>query len=125
MATITRTNRKDELLTILSVNGVLTCDEVLHALDDFYEHDVTPYLMWDFTEADVSGITQNDMERIISAVKSNTPLRKNGRTAFVAHHDLSFGLSRMYQMLSEVSEHPIPPIVFRDRDSAIAWLKST
>lgn len=125
MATIKRTNRKDDLLTIFTVNGPLSCDEVIHALDDFYKHEVTPYLLWDFTDADLSGINQNDMEQIISTAKSNTYLRKDGKTAFVVSQDLSFGMSRMYEILSELSEHPISPSVFRDMNKAIAWLKSS
>jgi hypothetical protein len=122
MASIKRTKRKDASLTIFTVSGVLKCEEAIHALEDFFK-DVTPYLLWDFTDADLSGINRKDLEQIIMVAKSNAHLRKNGRTAFVVGHDLSFGMTRMYEILSEIREHPIHHHVFRDLDKAITWLK--
>lgn len=124
MAPIKRTNIENTSITILTVSGVFTYEDTINALDDFFNNGVTPYLLWDFTNADVSGITQEDMELIIEYAKSNAPLRKNGRTAIVVNHDLAFGLSRMYDTLSEIREHPITHCVFRDMDKAKNWLNS-
>jgi len=124
MASIKRTNKADESLTILTVSGILTIEEVIHAFENFIKHDVTPYLLWDFTDADLSQITQKGMEQIIAYAKSKAHLRKNGRTALVVRQDLSFGVSRMYEILSEISEHPIAHYVFRDMDKALTWLKT-
>ena len=108
----------------MTVSGILTCEEIIHALEDFFKHGCTPDLLWDFTDAHPSGITQSEMEQIIIVAKSYAHLRKNGRTALVVNRDLSFGLSRMYETLSEVKEHPIHHRVFRDMDKALAWLTS-
>ena len=61
MASIKRSNIKDASLTILTVSGVVTCEDVIHALEDFYENDVTQNLLWDYTDADVSKITEKCM----------------------------------------------------------------
>lgn len=122
MASIKRKNIKVGCLTILTVNGALTCEEIIHAMEDYFKNDVTPYLLWDFTDADLSKITEKNMRQIIALAKSNAHLRKNGKTAIVAPRDLTFGLSRMYEMLSELNKHPIQHYVFKDINGAIAWL---
>jgi hypothetical protein len=124
VASIKRSNIKDESLTILTVSGVVTCEDVIHALEDFYENDVTQNLLWEYIDADVSKITEKCMMQIIEIAKSYAHLRKKGRTAIVGRSDLTFGLSRMYEMLSEVNEHPIPHRPFRNIDEATTWLKT-
>lgn len=124
MVSIKRTNKADESLTILTVSGIFTTEEAIHAFEKFIEHDVTLNLLWDFSDADLSQITQKGMEQIIAFTKSKVHLRKNGRTAFVGSQDLPFGVSRMYQTLSEINEHPISQYVFRDMDKALTWLKT-
>ncbi|MDY6972935.1 MAG: hypothetical protein SV775_11455 [Thermodesulfobacteriota bacterium] len=124
MASFKRTNITDESLTILTASGVVTCEDVIHALEDFFEHNVAQHLLWNIMDADISGVTQDDMEQIIAVSKEKAHLRKNGRTALVVRQDLSFGLSRMYEILSELRGHPIPYRVFRDMDIAITWLKT-
>jgi len=106
------------------VRGMLTCEDIIHSLEEFFKHGVTPHLLWDFTSADLSGITQKDMEEIITVAKSYAHLRKNGKTALLVPKDLSFGLSRMYETLSEIREHPILHRLFRDMGKAMAWLES-
>ena len=122
MATIKRTTQREASLTILAVKGVLTSQEIIGALAEFYEHDATPHLLWDFSEADLSGITSAHMEQIIAVSKSKAHIRPDGRTALVVQKDLSFGLSRMYETLADISQHPVAYRVFRDKDEAVAWL---
>ena len=124
MASIKRTNIADESLTILTVSGIFTAEKVIRAFEKFIEHNVTANLLWDFSDADLSQITQKNMEKIIAFTKSKAHLRKNGRTAFVSEQDLPFGVSRMYQTLSEINEHPISQCVFRDMDKALTWIKT-
>lgn len=124
MASIKRSNIKDASLTILTVIGVVTCEDVIHALEDFYENDVTQNILWDYIDADVSKITEKCMMQIIEIAKSYAHLRKKGRTAIVGRTDLTFGLSRMYEILSEVNEHSIQHRAFRNIDEATAWLKT-
>ncbi len=93
-------------------------------MEDFYKHGGTPNLLWDFTDADLFGITQKEMEQIITFAKSNAALDENGKTAFVVSQDLSFGLSRMYETQTEIWGHPIPQRDFRDMDKAISWLET-
>lgn len=124
MASIKRINKAEKSLTILTVSGMLTIEEVIHAFENYIKHDVTPHLLWDFTDADLSQLDPEGMKQIIAFVKSKAHFRKNGRTALVGNQDLSFGISRMYKTLSEIEEHPLSHYVFRDIDKALAWLKT-
>ena len=87
-------------------------------------NDVTHHLLWNFSDADVSRITRQDMNQIIQFAKLDTHLRKAGRSAFLVNNDLSFGLFRMYEILSENNNHPIKHCVFRDMEKAIHWLET-
>ena len=122
MAVIKRTSPKEASLTILTVTGALAREEIIQALEEFHDHDVTPDLLWDFSDAGLSAITQVRMEQIIAVSKANAHLRWNGRTALVVKRDLSFGLSPMYGTLADISGHPVAYRVFRDKDKAIDWL---
>jgi hypothetical protein len=123
MASITSSSDPARTLTVLTVSGILTADEVIRALERFFESDVTRDLVWDFSGADLSAITRVGMERIIAVARAGARLRPDGRTALVVGEDLSFGLSRMYESLSEVRDHPIHHRVFRDKGEALAWLR--
>lgn len=124
MATIKKEN-KNENLTIFSVCGVLTAEEVIKVLDAFFSNKITKNILWDFTKADVSKVTQKDMEQIINLGKAKAHLRKNGKTALIVKNKLSYGMSRKYEILSEIEQHQIQHRVFTDLDEAIAWLEST
>ena len=121
MATIKRM-KKDESLTILTVSGLITRDEIIQAFEDFINHEVTTNLLWDFIDADLSSITRVDLEQIVMFSKPYAHLRKNGKTAFLVPKDLPFGLSRMYQTFTEIKEHPILVSVFRSQEEALVWL---
>lgn len=49
-------------------------------------------------------------------------VRKGFLVAAAAPHDLQFGVSRMWQTLAEATGWEIQ--VFRDREAAVAWLRS-
>lgn len=121
MASIEKTSIKDSLITLMTVSGVVTYVDVIDALDDFYRNNATHKLLWDLTDADVSKINKDSMELIIKFDKTKASLRKNGMTALVANQDLSFGLSRMYEALSEANNHSINHGVFRSIDEAREW----
>jgi hypothetical protein len=124
IVSIKKTLQKDLSLTILTVNGKITSEDLIQFCEDLCNHGMTRHLLWDLTNADLTRITKGEIEQIAKVGKSYADLRINGKTAFLAHQDLQFGLSRMYQAATEIKEHPIQHCVFRDMEKAIAWLKS-
>jgi len=114
--------KKDKSLTILSVAGELTREEIIFAFEDWAKHDVTLLLMWDLRDADLSSLNQEDLEQITAVTKTYANLRKNGKTALLVPTDLSFGISRMYEAIAEIGEHSISIRAFRSIENALAWL---
>jgi hypothetical protein len=123
MASIVRSQNPGESLTILTVVGEVTSGEVVGALEQFLKGGVTRDLLWDFRGAKLSAIHRDDIERIIAVAKAGAHLRPDGRTALVVGDLLSFGISRMYELLAELKDHPIRHHVFRDVEEALAWLR--
>jgi len=111
-------------LTILSVVGKVTYTEVIGALNDFYNQNFTLNLLWDFSEADLQSATSEELQKIIAVAKGYAHLRLAGKTGVIMKNDLGFGLGRMYEILSEIKEHPIYHHIFRSKDEALAWLET-
>jgi hypothetical protein len=123
MAQIKKDVHKDKDITIVNVSGELLFEQIVQVLEDFYKSDFTLKLLWDLSHADLSALTNSHIEKIISYAKSKSHLREGGKTAIVALKDIDYGVSRMYEILSELKEHPVSHSVFRNRDEALKWLK--
>jgi hypothetical protein len=78
--------------------------------------------LWDFTAADVTGLTSDDLSKILSIAKGHAEARPEGRTALVAPGAFEFGMGRMYEILSDVHDHPIAHHVCKSRAEAERWL---
>lgn len=123
MANIKKEINRELDLTTYSVIGDFKVTTILESLDQFYMSYYTLNLAWDFSEANTSHITRDDINSIIKHAKTHAHLRKNGKTAFIVSDDLSFGLGRMYDIVAEISDHKIFHNVFRNIEEAIEWLQ--
>ncbi len=109
-------------LTTHEVAGRITFEEIVSALERFYSHTPTLHILWDFSQADASGLTNEDVKNIMFFAKSRMHGRTGGKSALVGIGDLEYGLGRMYEILAEVYEHPIVHKVFRNCEEAVEWL---
>ena len=123
MATV-KISKTDKSLTVITVSGVATCDEIILAFDNFIQNGVTPNLLWDYNDADLSKITDDDMKKIAEFAKTKAHLRKDGRTALLSSQDFEFGMLRKHEAHLKINQHTMPHCVFRDLGKAIAWLNS-
>jgi len=75
--------------------------------------------IWDLRKADLSSIDSKFIEILIS-IRKKYPERGKAKIAFIVDSDLSFGLTRMYEMIS----NQLPQVinVFRDYKEAEEWL---
>lgn len=103
----------------------MTDDELLNSFIAFYESKQwLPGMneLTDLSEGDASQITTDGLKRL--AITTEQIFRNNGikfsKTAVYAPKDLSFGLSRMYEIM--IDESPENFHVFRDIDKAKSWL---
>lgn len=123
MVQINKTLEREKDLTIISVSGLFSIDQIIAVVDQYYASEITQNLIYDLSRADMSSLKAHDFKRIISHARQYMHLRKGGKTAFVLGSDLDFGLARMYETYSELKNHPIPQAVFKSLDQAMHWLE--
>lgn len=111
-------------MTTLTASGELKPGELLEAVGAFKHDPPAINILWDFRQAYPSqSIDAEFMQQIAGLVKKTIGSRTNGRTAFVAPSDLSFGLSRMYMTHLEINKSAHKTNVFRSLGEALKWLK--
>ena len=114
----------DNDLTVFTVIGKVTADEIAGAVRDFYESNVTSNVLWDLIQSDLSEFSSSDVESIVGLSFKYAEQRCTGKTAIVGSDDLTFGLSRMYEIDKEYYDLPFETQTFRDIDEAYKWLQS-
>lgn len=109
---------------INKVSGEVTTEDILaYAVKNVPEWKKA-FLIWDFTDADVHKISRNEIQALSARFKSHVRPRVGARTAFVARHDLQFGMLRMFNTFTEIDEYPYKLESFREIDKAKEWLLS-
>ena len=122
------TSKVDKIinLTLFTLTGELTIDEILGALKSFWEaRELTLNTIWDARNAIVTNIKSSEIETIagfIGQYRNRFEERKNGKAAIVATTDLQYGLSRILETLYERENAPIKLRPFRTMEKAIQWL---
>jgi hypothetical protein len=124
MADIHKTVVKEKDLTQLTAIGNISWQEITNSLREFYKSGFTTNLLWDFTQADFTGIQSDNIRMIITTSMSLAPLRKNGKTAIVASSAYANALIRQYEIISEVNKHPINHGIFNRVEEAMEWFNS-
>lgn len=111
-------------ITFYDASGVVSAQDIIASNTEFYENEPTALLLWDFTRADLSGLSTEDLQGIVAGARRLAHLRPAGKTAIVAQSSLEFGMGRMYETFTEIWKHPIPHRVFKSREEALEWLQS-
>lgn len=106
--------------------GTVTDEDVFRYQREVWSRtDVAGYdELVDMTEArEIIGGSTEKMRELASLSAATDPPTGAGRFAIVAPQDLAFGVGRMYQVHRGLNERSTREVgVFRDRDSALAWL---
>jgi hypothetical protein len=111
-------------LAIITVEGDLTADEILHYSSEFYDKKPTKMVLWDITMGSLGRVTSSDIRRIAGEMKKYTEKHEGGKTALVGHLDVDFGLARMYVAYLQIEDLANSYRAFRDMGEAITWLYS-
>lgn len=96
-------------------------DEVIHTLTDVYQS-VDPsrplLILWQ-TEGGAGVMEASDLQELMAFIEEKRP-DVGGRTAIVAHDEVTYGMGRVAQIYGEaIAPHLW---IFRNRDEALAWL---
>lgn len=107
-------------LTVHTVSGDLTSQELLDKLDTYYQGRPTQLILWDFMNGTWSGITFDQLQELMRKAKKYS--RKGGKTAFVFSKDIDFGIGRMVETYGELEKYDYEFSSFRDMKDAEKWL---
>ena len=109
-------------LSVFTVNGELTVDEIIERVEEYYTKHPTKLVLWIMGDVDLSAITRIGIERIIQIAKKNTGKRQEGKTAIVGAKDTEYGLARMYEAYTGFENLPYEYKIFKEVDEAKEWL---
>ena len=80
-------------------------------------------MFWDWTASTLIDLSKEDFQKIKDCIQTNVARRGiDYRAVFLVRQDVDFGLSRMYQLLSE--DLPVQLEIFRDREQALNWIRA-
>ncbi len=102
MAEIETNVYRESEFTVHTVTGDVIPEDLLGKLKDFYQEEPTFSILWDFTEADVAGLTNQQIKDVARAGKNLSERRKEGRTAMLFTDALGYGLGRMFESLAKL-----------------------
>ena len=122
MATIDTTIDINRKLTIHTISGEVLADEITRKIKTYSESGPTEFVLWDFSNAELSKITFSHVEIFISWTEQYSSYRSCGKTALVFSSSLGFGLGRMFDTRLEIMKSKIPYMTFKHKEDALAWL---
>jgi hypothetical protein len=112
----------ESALTVITVIGELTAHDARDSIQNFYEGNVTLNVLWDLSQSDVSKLSADDIYSIAHTPRKYAEMRKGGKTAIVAPTDMAFGLSRMYEFMTDIQHYTFKTQAFRTMQEAYRWL---
>ena len=113
---------KNKDLTTFKVTGVLSSDVVFPVVEAFYEGETTSHVLWDLSDTTDVQITTEEILDLVRFKPRFGGKRETGKTDFVAQKDVIFGLSRMFEIQSNIEDAPYAIMVFRSLYEAYQWL---
>ena len=115
---------KQKDITVHTVTGEITAEELILKIEEYYSGESTKSILWDFTEASLEKITPGQVREIAEFTKERSEIRRGGKTALVFGSDLGFGLGRMFDTFQEIGDSKVEHMAFRDKQKAMEWLNS-
>ena len=109
-------------LTVKTVIGRFSADEMLDVIESFYTTQPTKNVIWDFILADGTQISPKDIEIINQTISKYSHKRIGGKTALVVSRDYGFGMSRMHKASAESHGINIKYYITQDMEDAKNWM---
>ncbi len=122
MGTIETTYDLNKDLTIFTAKGALTTDNFRECLVPYYAGEVTKFILWDLTKADLSTLKPTHLEDLAQSIYQMSEVRTNGKTAFVHDESFAYGIGKILQAFSMMRGMPFEVLPFRTIDEAKEWL---
>jgi hypothetical protein len=112
-------------IACITVTGSLSVIELIEALETFYTLIGSRHLLWDFTAADVSKITDEHFSDIAALAAMRLGPSEMRKTAYAAGDTGKYTRLCRYITVAFNAHVPSEYAVFMDRQSAVEWLQKT
>ncbi len=122
MATITKSYESHKDLTIFTVVGETSFDEIWVQTRVLYEGVPAKLVLWDFTSGTVGNISSEEVRSIAHKGGQISSKIEGGKGAIFVPKDLDYGMARVFKVFCEEGNFPVEVEVFRDEAAAIKWL---
>ena len=122
MGSITATQEREKDLTVVKATGALSAKDFQNWMVAYYAGQVTGLILWDLTEADLSAVTDAEVEAIAGQTQQISAQRRGGKTAFVFDRSLEHGLGRMLAAYVRIENLPFDVLAFQNLKDAREWL---
>ena len=123
MGSITTTLLRERHITIKTIEGPITLDDLKQWVKELYSEDVMRNTIWDFRKATIIEVKSKDMERIFKFTKNLIPTNRRGKTALVVSTDFAYGLSKLYKTHHDLSNLNVEHQVFKEMQQALEWIE--
>jgi len=110
-------------LTTHVVTGEVRGEDLQRAAMAFLKDSPTRLALWDFTEAQFSTLTTQDLVAVFDSLVPYAEARRGGRSALLFSSTVGFGLGRLSEALAEVRDFPFELKAFGRRSDALLWLE--
>lgn len=115
----------EENLVMNTISGVFTFKDYLALMEAILEDgrfERSMNMFWDFRNSSLKAFSNRDIEGIRNYILANKERRgENYHVAFLVNKSIDYGLSRMYQIISE--DLPVTFQVFYDEHKALDWIR--
>ncbi len=122
MASIKTSIHNEHSLAIHTVKGHVRAEEIARKIEEYHSGEPEKFAIWDFSEAAPANLTHEQLQSLAEFGKKCAERRKGGKTALVVPHDLSFGLGRIWESLTEIESFEVENRAFRSMEKARNWL---
>jgi hypothetical protein len=111
-------------LLIVYVSGILTAEEVTSVFKKYYTNEIIKDVIWDISVGSLGSIAEDGYKAIAHTANNaiSGGSRKGGKTAFVGHDDIEYGLLKMYTAIAIETGIPTKYYVFRTIGKARDWI---
>jgi len=107
--------------TIQECSGYLTTEELFETAKSFFGCSHTPYVIWDFSFAQMINITLQTFQKLVSIWIKQRARRGGGKTAIIAPVNLEYGFSKMFKTIPALKKASFETRVFGSLGEAKQW----
>jgi hypothetical protein len=111
-------------LTTFVCSDQVIAREIEEQVRALYRGRPSLFALWDFSEADLSVLTPEDIRGVAKYVKETSHSRAGGKTALVFSTAMLNGMGPMLESIAEIEIRDAKIKHFNDPTSGLAWITS-